>query len=38
VHLKPLSKLQVLFLVGSRVTDRGVAELKKALPNCKISK
>ena len=38
VHLKGLTKLQALYLNGTKVTDAGVAELKKALPNCKISK
>ena len=34
-HLKGMTKLQELWL-PSRITDAGVAELKKALPNCKI--
>ena len=38
VHLKGLTKLQKLFLSSTKVTDAGVAELQKALPNCKISK
>ena len=36
VHLKGLTKLKLLVVSGTRVTNRGVAELKKALPNCKI--
>jgi len=31
-----LQRLQVLWLGGTKVTKAGVAELKKALPNCKI--
>ena len=37
-HLKGLTKLKVLGLGGPQVTDAGVAELKKALPNCTISR
>ena len=37
VHLAALTKLQKLFLSNIQVTDAGVAELKKALPNCEIS-
>jgi len=35
VHLKGLTNLEVLWL-GSNITDAGVAELKKALPDCEI--
>jgi hypothetical protein len=38
VHLKGLTNLKQLVLKGTKVTDAGVAELQKALPNCKISK
>ena len=38
VHLKGLTGLQTLNLAGTKVTDAGVAELKKALPNCEIIK
>jgi len=31
-----LQKLEKLELQATKVTDAGVAELKKALPNCKI--
>ena len=37
VHLKRLTKLQRLVLDFTKVTDAGVADLQKALPNCKIS-
>ena len=38
-HLKGMTKLQELSLgYNKQVTDAGVAELKKALPNCKIIK
>jgi len=33
VHLKALASLESLDLSRTRVTDAGVAELKKALPN-----
>jgi hypothetical protein len=38
VHLKGLTNLQLLYLSAfvPKVTDAGVAELKKALPKCKI--
>ena len=32
-----LQKLELLALEGTKVTKAGVAELKKALPNCKIT-
>ena len=38
VHLKGLTKLQRLKLGGTKVTDAGVADLQKALSNCKITK
>ena len=31
-----LAKVTRLNLVGTKITDAGVAELQKALPNCKI--
>ncbi len=37
VHLKGLTKLAKLTLDATLVTDAGVANLQKALPNCKIS-
>ena len=38
VHLKGLMELQELNLGDAKVTDTGVADLQKALPNCKITK
>jgi len=38
VHLKGLTKLERLYLAGTKVTTTGVADLKKALPNCRIRK
>jgi len=38
VHLKGLTKLQTLSLELTKITDAGVADLKKALLNCKIIK
>ena len=38
VHLKALTELQELNLRDAKVTDAGVADLQKSLPNCKISK
>jgi len=38
VHLKGLTGLLTLGLRNTKVTDAGVAELKKALPKCQISK
>ena len=35
VHLKGLTKLEDLNLIGTQVTAAGVAELKKALPKCR---
>ena len=38
VHLKELTNLQSLDLTGcEKITDSGVAELQKALPNCEIT-
>ena len=38
VHLKELTKLRELDLEDTQATDAGIAELQKALPNCKIEK
>ena len=38
VHLKNLSNLEALSLSYTKVTDADIAELQKALPDCKISK
>ena len=39
VHLKNLTNLKDLSLAGCKnITDSGVAELQKALPNCEISR
>ena len=38
VHLKGLTKLKGLTLVFTKIIDAGVADLKKALPNCLIIK
>ena len=38
VHLKGLSKLQMLSLSYTKVTDAGVKKLQAALPKCKISR
>lgn len=35
-HLQGLTQLQQLYLHSTRVTDPGVAELRKALPNVTI--
>ena len=35
-HLKGLTNLQKLYL-PTKVTDAGIAELKKALPKCSIA-
>ena len=35
-HLKGLMQLQRLVLRNTKVTDAGVRDLQKALPNCKI--
>ena len=36
-HLKGLASLQSLNLTNTQVTDAGVNELKKALPDCRVS-
>ena len=38
VHLKGLTKLQAFKIggFGQEITDAGIADLQKALPNCKI--
>jgi len=37
-HLAGLKNLESLDLTGcDKVTDKGIAELQKALPNCKIT-
>ena len=36
VHLKGMTNLQDLALGGANITESGVAELQKALPNCVI--
>ena len=38
VHLKNLSNLEARSLSYTKVTDAAIAELQKALPDCKISK
>ena len=38
VNLKGLTKLETLWPEGTHVTDAGVAELQKALPDCKIKR
>jgi len=38
VHLKGLTKLRELDLNVTQITDAGVGELKKALPNCQIDR
>jgi len=36
VHLKGLTQLQTLYLMGTGVTDAGVNQLKQSLPKCDI--
>ena len=36
VHLKDLTKLRILYLSETKVTDDGVKEPQQALPNCDI--
>ena len=36
-HLAGMTNLEHLGLAGTQVTAEGVADLQKALPNCKIS-
>jgi Leucine-rich repeat (LRR) protein len=38
MHLKNLSNLEARSLSYTKVTDADIAELQKALPDCKISK
>jgi hypothetical protein len=38
VNLKGLAGLQELYVSSTKITDAGVADLQKALPNCEISK
>jgi hypothetical protein len=35
-HLRALTELQMLHLMFTKITDAGITDLKKALPNCKI--
>jgi internalin A len=35
--LKELKNLTTLYLINTKVTDAGVAELQKTLPKCKIN-
>ena len=35
-HLKGMTKLTILYLKNSQITDTGFKKLQKALPNCKI--
>jgi len=37
VHLKGLTNLEQLHLLGTKVTAGGVKKLQQALPNCDIS-
>jgi len=37
-HLKGFTNLETLSLYGTQITSAGVADLQKALPNCKITK
>ena len=37
VHLKTLTALQWLYLRGTKVTDAGVEQLKKSLPNVDVT-
>jgi hypothetical protein len=38
MHVRTLTNLRYLSLDSARVTDAGVAELRKALPNCQITR
>ena len=38
VHIKGFTNLETLLLYGTQITSAGVADLQKALPNCKITK
>jgi hypothetical protein len=35
-HLKRFTKLELLWLIRTRVTDEGVADLQRALPGLRI--
>jgi hypothetical protein len=35
-ELAPLKNLKLVIFVGTHVTDAGVAELQKRLPECKV--
>ena len=37
-ELAAIKSLPHLYLRGTKVTDQGVAELRKALPECKITR
>jgi hypothetical protein len=37
VHLSELNKLQRVWLVGTQVTEKGVAKLRTSLPRCKVT-
>ena len=37
IHLKQLTNLKRLDLIGTKITDAGVADLQMALPNCEIT-
>ena len=37
-HLKGMTVLKFIVLGSTKVTDAGIADLHKALPNCKIYK
>jgi len=36
VHLKGLTGLQTLYLNRTKVTDAGISDLQKSLPNCRV--
>ncbi len=36
VHLKALKQLKQLYLIGTRVTGKGVKDVKKVLPGCQV--
>ena len=35
-HLSSLTKLNYLWLIGTRVTDEGIEKFQETLPSCKI--